>query len=683
MGSTNGRTAKVKSSTLIGALILAAAGAYGLEMPLEKVVLFRSGVGYFEFGGVVDGNGEAALEVRSRDVSDVLKSLVVIDPEEGSSAVITCPTRLPATMELKDLGMPLEDNPSLAKILNRLRGEPVVVATASQSITGRVVGVEKRRLKTDDEVVLQQWLNLLVGGRLVQVGLEEVTSLQFLDQGVRSGLERGMSVLENRRRRGCKVVRVAFEGKGRRTVRLGYIRAVPVWRVSYRMMLDGGKTRLEGWAHVQNTGLTDWSNVTLQLVSGRPLAFIENLYDPLFIQRPVVKEDLLEGVIPPEYGQAPLGGGAAGGKKGRGGMLKRRERKYFDKAAAMTRAVVPAEEMASEDVFMQAAPQVQARAERVGESFVYVVTHPVSVPRNSAAMVPIVDQRATVERCSIFNAGVNARYPLDAVIFTNVAGEFLIHGPVTVFDGGVYAGDGRLADAPAGERVIVSYAVDLSCEVKAEEKPVPEEIVSMSIRHGTLDLRRRYVRETEYTARNKREVPRRLIIEHPIHPGWDLARDSRPLEKTRDVYRFAVDIAAHAVAGLTVREERLQDEEVVLSSLSPDGIVLYLKRKEISGEVRAALEEVEGRQREIAELEAKLRDIEAETGRITADQNRIRRNMQTVGRGSEAYNRWLRKLDRQEDRLENLDLDGKRTRAELAAKRKDLEMFFDGLDISQ
>ena len=46
-------------------------------------------------------------------------------------------------------------------------------------------------------------------------------------------------------------------------------------------------------------------------------------------------------------------------------MLKRRERKYCDKAAAMTRAVVPAEEMASEDVFMQAAPQVQARAERV------------------------------------------------------------------------------------------------------------------------------------------------------------------------------------------------------------------------------------------------------------------------------------------------------------------------------
>jgi len=49
------------------------------ELPISRVVLFTSGVGYFQREGVVEGNTELALYFKTKDVNDLLKSLIVQD----------------------------------------------------------------------------------------------------------------------------------------------------------------------------------------------------------------------------------------------------------------------------------------------------------------------------------------------------------------------------------------------------------------------------------------------------------------------------------------------------------------------------------------------------------------------------------------------------------------------------
>src|SRR5205823_1316605 len=45
----------------------------------------------------------------------------------------------------------------------------------------------------------------------------------------------------------------------------------------------------------------DWTNVRLGLVSGRPISFQMDLYEPLYVSRPVVEPELFASLRPPTY----------------------------------------------------------------------------------------------------------------------------------------------------------------------------------------------------------------------------------------------------------------------------------------------------------------------------------------------------------------------------------------------
>ena len=86
-----------------------------------------------------------------------------------------------------------------------------------------------------------------------------------------------------------KRVKLDFRGAGKRQVSVGYIQEAPVWKTSYRLVLDDKEPPfLQGWAIVENTTAQDWSDVQLTLVSGRPISFLMDLYEPLFMARPLV-----------------------------------------------------------------------------------------------------------------------------------------------------------------------------------------------------------------------------------------------------------------------------------------------------------------------------------------------------------------------------------------------------------
>lgn len=53
------------------------------NLPIRRVVLYKHGVGYFERDTVIDGDQSLALSFKQREVSDVLKSLTVLDLDGG------------------------------------------------------------------------------------------------------------------------------------------------------------------------------------------------------------------------------------------------------------------------------------------------------------------------------------------------------------------------------------------------------------------------------------------------------------------------------------------------------------------------------------------------------------------------------------------------------------------------
>src|SRR5205823_5616151 len=82
----------------------------------------------------------------------------------------------------------------------------------------------------------------------------------------------------------------------------------PIWKTSYRLLLPSGgandKPKLQGWAIVENQTDNDWNDVQLSLVSGRPISFVQDLYQPLYIPRPVVTPELYASLRPQMYESA-------------------------------------------------------------------------------------------------------------------------------------------------------------------------------------------------------------------------------------------------------------------------------------------------------------------------------------------------------------------------------------------
>ena len=65
------------------------------DVPVKSVVLFSSGVGYFEHAGTVRGNGSTELRFKTAQINDILKSLVLQDLDGGRVTTITYPSQDP------------------------------------------------------------------------------------------------------------------------------------------------------------------------------------------------------------------------------------------------------------------------------------------------------------------------------------------------------------------------------------------------------------------------------------------------------------------------------------------------------------------------------------------------------------------------------------------------------------
>ena len=105
-------------------------------------------------------------------------------------------------------------------------------------------------------------------------------------------------------------------------------------------------------------------------------------------------------------------------------------------------------------------------AEKLGDFSRYVVEKPLTLPRQKSALLPIVGKDVEGTRVSIYNEGAQAKFPLLGLRLKNISGLHLLQGPVTVFEGGSYAGDARILDLQPNEERLLSYAVGLGTEVK-------------------------------------------------------------------------------------------------------------------------------------------------------------------------------------------------------------------------
>jgi hypothetical protein len=631
---------------LLGFLALPAL-ASAQDLVLKRVMLSSGGLGYFEYEAAVDGEAQLKLTVPLDQVDDVLKSLVVYD-DKGNVGSLSLPGREPLRQFFTDLPFDQMALETPAALLSALKGAEVSVG-GSRAMTGRIVSVEETAVAdaNDNKTVAKRTrVTLLTDQGLQQFVLEEAESLQFTDPALRDKVGRALLALQSNRARDARTLELSVRGDGKRTVRVAYIVAVPVWKASYRLTLppDAGTPRsnLQGWATLENLSGRDWKDVELTLVSGRPVAFHQALYEAYYARRPEVPIEVAGRLMP----TVDRGGVALAAPPPTPAAPAQRYGEQAPKASiALPKLAAGAEQLEAHEAVTQVT---------------FKFPKPVSIENGRTLSIPFLDREVAGQRIALYQPETAARNPLAAVRLTNDGDTGLPPGILTIYQRGkgndvTYAGDAQLSGLPVGETRLLPYAVDDKITIE-QDAGRTEQVANGTIADGVLRYGRLQRQTTTYRIRGPSRATRDLIVTQTRLPGWTLVKpDPKGVEISDGKYRLLFKLAGgEQTQVFDVVQEQTQQQVLRLIDGPVDQIKVLASAQEFDSKTRDALARIVQLQQAVAQAQQQLKQVEAEHQKIVQDQVRVRENLGSVPANSDLQRRYLGMLDQQENDLQNL-----------------------------
>lgn len=683
------------------------------QLPIRRVVLYSNGVAYIERHGMISGDAEINLSFKQSQVDDVLKSMLVLDSGQGRINSVSYNSSLPAAARTAEIPFSVEaktnEDGGISEVLSQLQGAKVSVTSTKGAAIGSILTVEKRITATEKEKPAGVAYYLVIAsesGEISNFDLADVRSVKLLDDATRKDLNEFAGATASTRRRDAKTITVKSEGAGARELIVSYTIAAPIWKTTYRVVLDeAGKPFFQGWAIVDNVSEEDWSGVRLSLVSGSPVSFIQNLQKPLYRYRPIVPipEDLnlSPQIYDPENGTGEGYGNGSGSGRGDGSGSGNGSppppppapKPMFD--AANNNFIVSSgfagTSVSDAIVGEKSGVQTAASGAEIGDLFEYRIEQPVSVARNRSALIPIIQTKMEGERVSIFRQQeseesdeteesdeqesvrrANPR-PMSGLLLKNISAMTFEGGSMTVLDRDAYAGEALMERLKPKEQRLISFALDLGTLVRVEQKQDREPAKLIKIVDGVFQLHYFRADKKIYHLSNQTDRAKVVYVEHPVRRNWILSDASaKPDYTTARFYRFRLELAAFENKQITVAENLGMMDKYALASLSPKDLDVFVASRSIDETTRLRLAKLIDLRMRINQINARLETFEEEEKRISDDQTRLRENIEALAKTPDAKQliaRYIAKANEQESQLETMQ----KERLAMSAEKEKLE----------
>ena len=286
-------------------------------LPLSGVVLYTSGVGYFERDGQVEGDTQVELRFKTEDINDLLKSLVVQDFSGGIGLDRHLRLARPDRQDPEELRHRPDEQPRPRRLCSTRsaasRSSWPAPGTARRHACSSVETKKKAIGERQGRWTIE-YLNLLTDEGCARSRSSQVQRVKLLDPRLDAELRQALAVLATGHDTEKKTVALELRAARASGRSASATSRTPIWKTSYRLVLDrqGASRSCKAGRSSRTRPNEDWNDVKLTLVSGRPISFVMDLYDPLYVQRPVVEPELFASLRPQIYGQAMEGARATG-----------------------------------------------------------------------------------------------------------------------------------------------------------------------------------------------------------------------------------------------------------------------------------------------------------------------------------------------------------------------------------
>lgn len=657
-------------------------------LELDRVVLYRNGIGYFERRGTIDG-GILTLKVRKDQVNDLLKSLTVVDQSSGQALSISIPLD-PLAWQNAALSTLSPGNGNLATILDGLRGTQLTVNTQEgRTIEGRIVMVEKLEadLPTKDAEVLMappaqldHKLTLLDSNEISVVKLSEVSSLFIHDNDLVMQLHRRLDASAGEGMFQQVEIDIRLSSVGKHQLVVSYVVAAPLWKPTYRIILDDqndGKALLQSWAVVDNTSGENWDNVSLSLTAGSPIAFRYDMHTPRNITRPDLShsgiekqaavalgestmnhdddgkmEDMPEEEYQrkAEYEFAPPSKTTAKKKGRRSAAIPQTEQRQISPLGLLEKsdsgiishfgansgaASVPTPISTTQ---LQSSMKANTSAKRIAGLSQFDLGQRVTLPDGNATMVALINEVVGGEQTFLFKpggAGLGYEYnPYRVVRFTNSTDFILEPGPISIYAKGSFIGEG-LSDAVAGKAdTTIPFAVEPRIVVRSTNEHQYSDASLTKIVQGVLYTERfRQVQTTWSVKGMKTQKGYTVLIRHPrAGRNYDLVAPENKLEELNDAYFIPISILPNTSKNsVKVIEQTPSHTTMTIWDGNATALLTqFLRLENLEEKTKKQIQPIVTLRQEIGKIDTKITGLKSQQRELDKRAEQTRQNLQAI-----------------------------------------------------
>ena len=320
--------------------------------------------------------------------------------------------------------------------------------------------------------------------------------------------------------------------------------------------------------------------------------------------------------------------------------INRRVEFLIAERAQDTQGAAPARERVIRTADMQDSMPASARSRDVAGSVRYEIAGPVTVLRGAAALVPLLNETMEGEEVYLFRpdagAPLSEQHPWRAGRLVNTGSLVLQPGPMAVFAGGTFVGEGLIDRLYAGETAFVPYALDRATTVRARTSSREEPVALVAIERGMATVENRLVRTTRYeVSPGGARVPARMFLRHVSVAGYSTPALPPQTQETEDGYLIPIPLTPARTSVLAVEERRpvrrsmrvTADVAATLADYLGDGVPAALR--DGMGQIAVLRERLAAIEKEVEVLTDRL----VEVGRRAAD---ARASLEAVGQGGAA-----------------------------------------------
>lgn len=670
------------------------------QLPIQKLTLYKQGIGYFEREGEINGT-TASLIIPRDKINDTLKSLHIIDQNGGQILGVDYETPADKKAVLDELSIKLKDHSSMIDLLQSLRGSHVSLTFEDeQNATGRLVGVETSLdPATHMATVLIQ--NDADPTNIQVFPINKLQGISLQDGRAATDMSFFLDVSQTEQTRTTVTLRLSA---GDHTLTISYLAPSPTWRVSYQLVSNGAnKAQLIGWGIFDNVFDEDLEDVSLTLISGRPISFEYDLFESYVPSRPQVSDDPLAfeslsnnplvaeslASISHEV-RTPLNtimGYSKLLQQDAASSLNDDQKQYVkiieDNSNRLVELINDLLAMSklreggrgkvdyssifryqsgllgdlkvSSSYFM---PLLIGNAEP--EYLTYDVETPVSVRRNQSAMVPIVDQEVSFEEICVYNGDKMPNHPLRVWVLQNTTGKALEQGPVTLVKNNHYLGEGLVRFAGIDDEVQIPYALEFGIVVTEETYDGSTGILEIQLdsKKACANVKRFGVREFVYTLTGHVEKDTAVYIERRDANWGEYFEMPEPALVAAGHTRWAVDVPAKQEVSFTVKIRTIREINEDIKKWKRDFVESIYEDKLIDKSTYEKFERYWEGLEQNAKSAEQLELLQTEYNQLLLRQQQLRENLGALGnttREEEIRNSVLDDLEKSENRRRDLE----------------------------